>query len=129
MPKIHKRKTNWVSTPLEEMERAATNVKAGKSIRAVAKEKVVDTSTVRRCRKKEGGKGSVNHRLQWNGEGKEGLHRGAKEGASDHIKKLADHIHGQIPKNVVNWHLNWKANNIAIPNNWKEKALQGVQWI
>ena len=37
MSRKHKRKTGWRSTPPEEMEGAAAEVKQGKSLRAVEK--------------------------------------------------------------------------------------------
>lgn len=52
MPRTYRRKTSWGSTPLEEIERAASEVKGGKSIRSVAKERQIDRSTLRRYIKK-----------------------------------------------------------------------------
>ena len=52
VPRTYKGKTSWGSTPLEEMERAANDVKGGKSIRSVAKERNIDRSTFRRYIKK-----------------------------------------------------------------------------
>ena len=52
MPRTYKRKTSWGSTALEKMERAANDVKGGKSIRSVAKETNIDRSTLRRHMKK-----------------------------------------------------------------------------
>ena len=48
MPRHYRRKTDSGSTPLEEMRSAAAEVKGGKSIRKVSKERQIDRSTLRR---------------------------------------------------------------------------------
>uniref|UniRef100_A0A3Q1GJ06 Zgc:113274 n=1 Tax=Acanthochromis polyacanthus TaxID=80966 RepID=A0A3Q1GJ06_9TELE len=92
------RKTNWGSTSLEEMQRAATKVQGGKSIRKVATERNIDRSTLRRfLKKKEGGEvtaagytGTANAKRVFTEE--------MEEDVANHVKKLADHFHGLTAK-------------------------------
>lgn len=81
MPRTYKRKTSWGSTPLEEMERAANDVKGGKSIRSVAKERNIDRSTLRRYIKKREAKEVKTVGYGGTAEAKS-LLRGGGEGAS-----------------------------------------------
>ena len=73
MPRTYKRKTSWGSTPLEEMERAANDVKGGKSIRSVAKERNIDRLTLRRNMKKRVAKEVKKSRVRWNSRSKKSL--------------------------------------------------------
>uniref|UniRef100_A0A673KIP5 HTH psq-type domain-containing protein n=1 Tax=Sinocyclocheilus rhinocerous TaxID=307959 RepID=A0A673KIP5_9TELE len=107
MPRHYKRKTKWGSTPLEDMERAANDVKGGKSIRAVAKEKNIDRSTLRRYIKKKEGQEVKTTGYSGTAEAKRDFTEELEKELADHIKKLADQ------------------NNIPVPNNWKEKGLAG----
>uniref|UniRef100_A0A672M102 HTH psq-type domain-containing protein n=1 Tax=Sinocyclocheilus grahami TaxID=75366 RepID=A0A672M102_SINGR len=102
MGRHYKRKTNWGSTPIEDMERAANDVMGGKSIRAVTKEKNIDRSTLCRYMKTTGYSGTA--------EAKRVFTEELEKELTDHIKKLADQ------------------NNIPVPNNWKEKGLAGRDW-
>ena len=52
MPRTYKRKTTWGGTSLEELEMAAAEVKAGKKIRATARDRNIDMSTLLRFLKK-----------------------------------------------------------------------------
>lgn len=53
MPRICKRKTGWGSRPVDEMERAATEVKTGNFIQAEAKERKIDRSALSRFMQKK----------------------------------------------------------------------------
>ncbi len=54
MPRQYTRKTTWGKTPLEEMESAAAEVKEGKkSIRAAARDRYIDMSSLLRFIKKK----------------------------------------------------------------------------
>jgi len=86
MPRKCIRETNWGSTPLEEVDRAVTEVKGGISIRAAAKESKIDSSTRRRVIKKKGKSSEISGVL-WNSIGKESLHRRDGEGACRPHKK------------------------------------------
>lgn len=57
MSRKHKRKTGWRSTPPEEMEGAAAEVKQGKSLRAEVKERRIDRSILSRFIHKKEDKG------------------------------------------------------------------------
>uniref|UniRef100_A0A3B4T3S7 Zgc:113274 n=1 Tax=Seriola dumerili TaxID=41447 RepID=A0A3B4T3S7_SERDU len=124
MPRTYKRKTNWGSTPLEALERAANDVKAGRSIRSVATERKIDTCTLRRYIKKRevkevkvaGYSGTAEARRVFSGEMEKEL--------ADHIKKLADQFHGLTPKKCHELSLELAIrNNIPTPSNWREKGL------
>uniref|UniRef100_A0A3B4XFV9 Zgc:113274 n=1 Tax=Seriola lalandi dorsalis TaxID=1841481 RepID=A0A3B4XFV9_SERLL len=118
MPRTYKRKTNWGSTPLEALERAANDVKAGRSIRSVATERKIDRCTLRRYIKKREVK-----------EVKVAGYSGTAEELADHIKKLADQFHGLTPKKCRELSLELVIrNNIPTPSNWREKSLAGNDW-
>ena len=57
MPTKFKRKPGWGSTTLEEMKRAAAEVKQGKSLRAEVKERRIDRSILSRFIHKKEDKG------------------------------------------------------------------------
>ena len=46
MPRKYTRKTTWGKTPLEEMEKAAAEVMAGKALRAAARDSSIDKMTL-----------------------------------------------------------------------------------
>uniref|UniRef100_A0A671QJU5 HTH CENPB-type domain-containing protein n=1 Tax=Sinocyclocheilus anshuiensis TaxID=1608454 RepID=A0A671QJU5_9TELE len=125
MPRHYKRKTNWGSTPLEDMKRAANDVMGGKSIRAVAKEKNIDRSTLRRYIKKKEGKEVKTTAYRGTAEAKRVFTEELEKELADHIKKLADQFHGLTPKKCCELA---DRNNIPVPNNWKEKGLAGRDW-
>lgn len=64
MLRTYKRKTSCGSIPLEEMERAANDVKGSKSIRSVAKQRNIDRSTLKRYMKKKEAKEVQNSRVR-----------------------------------------------------------------
>ncbi|XP_060916273.1 uncharacterized protein zgc:113274 [Labrus mixtus] len=123
MPRIYKRRTNWGSIPLEEMKRAATDVEGGKSIRAVAKDRNIDRSTLRRFMKKKEVKEVKT--VGYSGTAEEEV----EKELADHVKKLADQFHGLIPKKCCELAFELaQINNIPVPNHWKEKGLAGRDW-
>lgn len=126
MPRKYCRKTNRGSTPLEEMQRAATEVQGGKSIRKVAEERNIDRTTLRRFLKKtEGGRvtaagysGTANARMVFSREMEEDL--------ANHVKKLADMFHGLTPKKCCELAFEMaERNNIPVPESWKENRSAG----
>ncbi|XP_034535041.1 uncharacterized protein zgc:113274 [Notolabrus celidotus] len=126
MPRSYKRKTNWGSTPLEEMERAAADVKGGKSIRSVAKDRNVDRSTLRRYIKKKEVKEVKSVGYSGTAEAKRVFTKEVEKDLADHIKKLAEQFHGLTPKKCCELALELaERNNIPVPNNWNEKGLAG----
>ncbi|XP_051795629.1 uncharacterized protein zgc:113274 [Acanthochromis polyacanthus] len=126
MPRKYSRKTNWGSTSLEEMQRAATEVQDGKSIRKVATERNIDRSTLRRfLKKKEGGEvtvagdtGTANAKRVFTEEMEEDL--------ANHVKKLADHFHGLTAKKSRDLAYEMaEKNNIPVPESWKANRSAG----
>uniref|UniRef100_A0A671NJS9 HTH CENPB-type domain-containing protein n=1 Tax=Sinocyclocheilus anshuiensis TaxID=1608454 RepID=A0A671NJS9_9TELE len=101
----YKRKTNWGSIPLEDMERAANDVMGGKSIRAVIYIKKKEGQEV----KTTGYSGTA--------EAKRVFTEKLEKELADHIKKLAE-----IVKDCLG------GSNIPVPNNWKEKGLASRDW-
>ena len=98
MPRTYKRKTSWGSTPLEEMKRAASDVKGGKSIRSVAKERNIDRSTLSRYMKKREAKEVKTIGYSGTAEAKRVFSEEVEKELADHIKKLAEQFHGLTPK-------------------------------
>lgn len=126
MPRKYSRKTNWGSTPLEEMQRAATEVQGGKSIRKVATERKIDRSTLRRfLKKKEGGAvrvagytGTANAKRVFTEEMEEDL--------ANHVKKLSDQFHGLTAKKCRDLAFEMaERNNIPVPESWKDNRSAG----
>ena len=94
MPIKPKRKT-------EEMKKAATDGEAGESFRAVAKDRNIDRSTLRRdIKRKEERKRK--QEVQRNSRG-ERVFTQEGEGASDQIKKLLTSSMALLQRNAVNW--------------------------
>lgn len=85
LPRTQWRKTNWDSTPLEEIAWAANDVKNGKSIRSVAKDKSIV---------------GIKNELNWvkTVEAKRVLTEEVDKELADHMKKLGDQFHGLTPK-------------------------------
>ncbi|XP_038130121.1 uncharacterized protein zgc:113274 [Cyprinodon tularosa] len=126
MPRTYKRKTNWGSTPLEALERAPNDVKAGKSIRSVAKERNIDRSTLRRYIKKREVKEVKAAGYSGTAEARRVFSEEMEKDLADHIKQLADQFHGLKPKKCRELSLELAIrNNIPIPSNWREKGLAG----
>ena len=98
MPRTYKRKTNWGSTPLEAPERAASDVKAGKSIRSVKKERNNDRSILRRFIKKREVKEVKAAGYSGTAEARRVFSEEMEKELEDHIKQLADQFHGLTPK-------------------------------
>ncbi|XP_074480931.1 uncharacterized protein LOC141761464 [Sebastes fasciatus] len=127
MPRIYKRKTNWGSTPLDEMERAATDVKGGKSIRSVAEDRNIDRSTLRRYIQNKEIKEVKTVGYSGTAEAKKVFTEEVEKELADHIKKLAEQFHGLTPKKCCELALELaERNNIPVPKNWKEKGLAGI---
>uniref|UniRef100_A0A8C7WU89 HTH psq-type domain-containing protein n=1 Tax=Oryzias sinensis TaxID=183150 RepID=A0A8C7WU89_9TELE len=89
----YRRSTNWGTTTIEEIERAASDVRGEKSIKSVAKERNVDRPTMMTCMRKRETKRTRGY-------------CGIAEELADHLKKLAEQFHGISPKKCVNCHLN-----------------------
>jgi len=126
MPRTYKRKTSWGSTPLKEMERAATDIKGGKSIRSVAKERNIDRSTLRRYVKKREAKEVKTVGYSGTAEARRVFSEEVEKELAEHIKKLSEQFHGLTPKKCRELALALaERNNIPTPSNWIEKGLAG----
>lgn len=125
MPRNYVRKTDRGSTPLEELMMAVAEVKGGKSIRKVAKERMIDRSTLRRYLQKEEMKDEDEKTLT---AGYQGTAEAKKIFREDMEKLLADHIRlfGLTSKKCRKLAFELaKMNNIPVPNNWTANGLAG----
>lgn len=130
MPRTYKRKTNWASTPLEEMERAAAEVKSGGSIRAVARERKIDRSTLRRFIKNKAQKEVTTVGYSGTAQAKRVFTDDMEQELADHVKKLADQFHGLTPKKCCELAFEFAdKNQIPVPDNWRENGFAGRVWI
>uniref|UniRef100_A0A3Q1FDH6 Zgc:113274 n=1 Tax=Acanthochromis polyacanthus TaxID=80966 RepID=A0A3Q1FDH6_9TELE len=94
MPRKYSRKTNWGSTSLEEVQRAATEVQGGKSIRKGGEVTVA------------GYTGTANAKRVFTEEMEDDL--------AHHVKKLADHFHGLTAKKSRDVAYEMILNNVPI---------------
>ncbi|XP_063325405.1 uncharacterized protein zgc:113274 [Pelmatolapia mariae] len=116
MPRTYRRKTSWGSTPLEEIERAASEVKGGKSIRSVAKERQIDRSTLRRYIKKRDTQEVKSVGYSGTASAKRVFSEEVEKELAEHIKKLAEQFHGISPKKCRELALELAGrNNIVLP--------------
>lgn len=109
MPRNYRRKTDRGSTPLEELKSVVAEVKGGKSIRKVSKERKIDRSTLRRyLQKVEDGK-TLTAGYKGTSEAKKILREDIEKELADHIKKnFLTGSMASLQRNAVNWHLNWQ---------------------
>ncbi len=110
MARQYTRKTTWGKTPLEEMESAAAEVKEGKkSIRAAARDRNIDKSSLLRFIKKKE-KGEVKS-VAWGAvaEAKRIFTDKMEEELAKHLKQLAF-----LQLSAVNWHLNTQRKTISL---------------
>lgn len=127
MPRQYTRKTTWGKTPLEEMESAATEVKEGKkSIRAAARDRNIDKSSLLRFIKKKE-KGNVKS-VAWGAvaEAKRIFTDEMEEELAKHLKQLAEQFHGLHPVKCRQLAFEYaEKNNIPVPANWKKTQCAG----
>uniref|UniRef100_A0A3B5BEE7 HTH CENPB-type domain-containing protein n=1 Tax=Stegastes partitus TaxID=144197 RepID=A0A3B5BEE7_9TELE len=117
MPRTYKRKTSWGSTSLEEMERA------------MAKERNIDRSALRRYMKKREAKEVKTVGYGGTAEAKRVFSEEVEKELADHTKKLAEQFHGLTPKKCRELALELaERNNIPTPSNWRDKGLAGKDW-
>lgn len=126
MPRNYIRKTDWGSATYEELEKAFVEVKRGKSIRTVAKEKNIGRSTLQRYMKKAEGKREENVGYRGTAEAQRIFTKELEEELSENIRMLSERIHGVTPKKCrqMAFELAQKY-NIPVPNNWGEQRLAG----
>uniref|UniRef100_A0A3B4VRY6 HTH psq-type domain-containing protein n=1 Tax=Seriola dumerili TaxID=41447 RepID=A0A3B4VRY6_SERDU len=116
MPRKYIRKTTWGKTPLEEMESAASEVKEGKkSIRAAARERNIDKSSLLRFIKKKK-----------TGEEKRILTDEMEEELAKHLKQLTEQFRGLPPVKCCQLAFEYaERNNISVPANWTKVQSAG----
>lgn len=108
------------------MERAAAEVKGGKSIRAVAKEREIDRSTLRRFIIKKEVKEVKIVGYSGTAQAKQIFTEEMEEELAEHIKHLADQFHGLTPNKVCELAFELAdRNNIPVPENWKRNGFAG----
>uniref|UniRef100_A0A4W6CZ35 Uncharacterized protein n=1 Tax=Lates calcarifer TaxID=8187 RepID=A0A4W6CZ35_LATCA len=129
IPRNYTRTTRWGLTPIEEMKRAVSDVKGGKSIRSVAKERNIDRSTLRRYIKKSEEKEVKMTGYMGTTEANRIFPLELEKELADHIKKLAEQFHGLTQKKCRELASELaERNNIPTPSNWTEKGLVGKDW-
>lgn len=130
MPRKYIRKTDWGSVSYEELEKASVEVKRGKSIRTVAKERKIGRSTLQRYMKKaeENREKSVGYR--GTAEARRIFSEELEEELAENIRMLAESVHSLTPKRCREIAFEFaQKNNIPVPNNWGEQRLAGRDWL
>ncbi|XP_056592891.1 uncharacterized protein zgc:113274 [Triplophysa dalaica] len=129
MPRNYIRKTDWGSATYEELEKAFVEVKLGKSIRTVAKERNIGRSTLQRYVKKAEGKREKTVGYRGTAEAQRIFSKELEAELSENIKTLAGRLHAVTPKKCrqMAFELAQKY-NIPVPNNWGEQRLAGRDW-
>ncbi|XP_059925954.1 uncharacterized protein zgc:113274 [Gadus macrocephalus] len=129
MPRQYSRKTTWGKTTLKEMERATAEVKEGKmSLRAVARDRNIDKSSLLRFMKKKE-KREVKS-VAWGAvaEAKRIFTDEMEGELAQHLKQLADQFHGlpQVKCRQLAFEYAEKK-HIPVPANWTK--TQCAEWI
>ena len=130
MPRKYTRKTTWGKTPLEEMEKAAAEVMAGKALRAAARDSSIDKMTLLRFIKKTTEKGKVKS-AAWGAviDAKRIFTNEMEEELADHLKKLADQFHGLAPDKSRQLAFEYaQRNGVPVPASWTTKQRAGRVW-
>uniref|UniRef100_A0A671MYJ8 Zgc:113274 n=1 Tax=Sinocyclocheilus anshuiensis TaxID=1608454 RepID=A0A671MYJ8_9TELE len=128
MPRNYIRKTDWGSVTYEELEKAFVEVKRGKSIRTVAKERKIGRSTLQRYMKKAEEKREKTVGYRGTAEARRILSEELEEELAENIRKLG--VHGLTPKRCREIAFEFaQKNNIPVPNNWGEQRLAGRDWL
>ncbi|KAI4802368.1 hypothetical protein KUCAC02_020209 [Chaenocephalus aceratus] len=89
MPRKYKRKTDRVSTPLEELERAVKEVQQGKTIRQVGKEMKICRMTIKRYMDKKNIGEVTKPGYERTAVAKRIFNENMEKELADHIKTLA----------------------------------------
>ncbi|XP_077099413.1 uncharacterized protein LOC143750323 [Siphateles boraxobius] len=130
MPRNYIRKTDWGSVTYDELEKAFVEVKRGKSIRTVAKERKIGRSTLQRYMKKAEEKREKTVGYRGTAEAKRILSEESEEELAENIRTLAERTHSLTPKKCREMAFEFaQKNNIPVPNNWGEQRLAGRDWL
>uniref|UniRef100_A0A672IK21 HTH CENPB-type domain-containing protein n=1 Tax=Salarias fasciatus TaxID=181472 RepID=A0A672IK21_SALFA len=120
MPREYTRKTTWGKASLEEMEKAAAEVKAGQKSLRDFKDKNIDKSSLQRFIKKKERKGKYAKRI---------LTDKMEEDLTKHLKELAGWFHGLNPLKCRQLAFEYaNKNNIPVPDNWTMNQCAGESW-
>ncbi|XP_061595259.1 uncharacterized protein zgc:113274 [Cololabis saira] len=127
MVRTYKRKTERAKAPPDEMQRAATAVIDGRSIRSVAAETGINRNTLQRyMQRKE--KGITTIAYGGTALAKRVFTPKMEKELADHIKKLSDQFHGLTAEKCRKLACEFaKRNSISVPINW-ENGLAGNDW-
>ncbi|XP_051539978.1 uncharacterized protein zgc:113274 [Myxocyprinus asiaticus] len=129
MPRNYIRKTDWGSATYEELEKAFVDVKCGKSIRTVAKERNIGRSTLQRYMKKAEEKREKTVGYRGTAEAKRILSEELEEELAENIRTLAERCSGITPKKCREMAFELtQRKNLPVPNNWGEQRLAGRDW-
>ena len=125
----YKRKTTRGNIPPDIMNRAATQVKNGEALRAVAKQFNIDRMTLTRFIKKTSEGSGVVTSYKAISLSKTILSEKMEEDLASHIKNLADIFHGlTLTKCCVLAYEFASANKLAMPPNWIKNGKAGEDW-
>lgn len=126
MPRNYIRKTDWGSVTYEELEKAFVEVKRGKSIRTVAKERKIGRSTLQRYMKKTEEKRERTVGYRGTAEAKRIFSEELEEELAENIRIMSECVHGLTTKKCREIAFEFaQKHNIPVPNNWGEQRLAG----
>lgn len=130
MPRNYIRKTDWGSVTYEELEKAFVEVKRGKSIRTVAKERKIGRSTLQRYMKKAEERRERTVGYRGTAEAKRIFSEELEEELAENIRIMSERVHGLATKKCREIAFEFaQKHNIPVPNNWGEQRLAGRDWL
>ncbi|XP_056322899.1 uncharacterized protein zgc:113274 [Danio aesculapii] len=130
MPRNYIRKTDWGSVTYEELEKAFVEVKRGKSIRTVAKERKIGRSTLQRYMKKAEERRERTVGYRGTAEAKRVFSEELEEELAENIRIMSERVHGLTTKKCREIAFEFAQKyNIPVPNNWGEQRLAGRDWL
>ncbi|XP_034061484.1 uncharacterized protein LOC117539414 isoform X2 [Gymnodraco acuticeps] len=129
MPRTYKRKTDRVSTPLEELERAVKEVQQGKTIRQVGKEMKICRMTIKRHMDKKKIGEVTKPGYERTAVAKRVFNENMEKELADHIKTLAAMFHGIGVMKCRELAFEFaQRNSIDMPASWTRDEKAGPDW-
>ncbi|KAI4826997.1 hypothetical protein KUCAC02_030425 [Chaenocephalus aceratus] len=129
MPRKYKRKTDRVSTPLEELERAVKEVQPGKTIRQVGKEMKICRMTIKRYMDKKKIGEVTKPGYERTAVAKRVFNENMEKELADHIKTLAAMFHGIGVMKCRELAFEFaQRNSIDMPASWTRDEKAGPDW-
>ena len=128
MPRLYNRKTQRGETPADVMQKAASDVAGGKSIRSAAEEYKMNQMTLKRFIVKHALQGQVTSYAAVS-KAQKVFNDDMETDLADHVKLLADKFYG-ISANICR-ELAYEyavMNNIIVPENWSRDEKAGHEW-